>query len=325
MIAALLLAVTIAQASPVPSATPSDDSSPAPTAAPVATEIPVRQYGFIMVPDAWQYHRAESNMSFRRLGDWTHGGSAGEELTVDMMPSYGVSLREFVHYYGRAFSRASGFSLLSSSATPLCHGMAGWTQSYNDSGGGGLTVVYGVTSTRAYVASYSYPGYPGASPEGHASVVSLCPQRDSAGRVAAPPMETPASWAVQDVGYLEPPQGGFASWLLYPKTNAVPTQTIWVMQLPMKGHGALSFGVTYLLSKMLADPTVLRRAPLALCDGTLDGVSIEVRGLREKKPVDVAGAVTVKDGKGYFALYSRPASQPDNGEAVHAIRSLCPH
>lgn len=92
----------------------------------------------------------------------------------------------------------------------------------------------------------------------------------------------------------------------------------------MKGHGGLSYAVTYYLSKMLADPEVLRRAPVSLCGGALDGVSIEVHGLRDKKPVDVAGAVTVKDGKGYFALYSRPADQPDNPDAVHAIRSLCP-
>jgi hypothetical protein len=314
VIASLLLAQLVASPSP----------STLPSPVPVATAIPVRDYGFIAVPKTWQLHRIESNLSFRRLGDWTHGGSAGEEVTVDMMPSYGLSLHDFVRYYGRGFSRGSGFSLLSSGAQPLCDGVAGWTQSYNDAGGGGLTIVYGVTVARAYVAAYSYPGYPGASPEGRASIATLCPPRDPAGRVASPPMDAPANWAAQDVGYLEPPQRGYASWLLFPKANSIPTQVIWVMELPMQQHRGLSYGVTYYLSKMLADPTVLRRAPLSLCGGTLDGVSIEVHGLRDKRPVDVAGAVTVKDGKGYFALYSRPANQSDDADAIHAIRSLCP-
>lgn len=122
MIAALLLAQLVATPSPSPSA----------SQAPGATAVPMRQYGFVRVPDTWQFRNTESNLSYRRLGDWTHGGSAGEEVFVDMMPSYGVSLHDFVRYYGRGFSRASGFSLLSSGALPLCRGAAGWTQSYND-------------------------------------------------------------------------------------------------------------------------------------------------------------------------------------------------
>lgn len=321
MIAAPLLAWLVqsqatASPSPIPSATAS-----APAVEPVLTR---RAGGAIAIPDGWRDKPVKSSPPLKSLGDWNQSGDTGERITLDVMPRLGADLRNVADFFKLPSDVATQ---VTSTPFSLCNGMHGWKQTYNDSAGGGITIVLAPTRARVYIATYSYPAYAGATAEGKAGVESLCPPPDPAtNRARIPISSAPNGWDVEDVTYFWAPAGdrNYAAWIWYSPGAPPGSEQVSVWQFPIGHNRGLSFAITTFLARELdAPPTGIKRSAVILCGG-LDGVAIEMQGVREKKPVVVRGIVTVKNRVAYAAIYTRETSRPELPDATRAVRSLCP-
>ncbi len=184
----MFLAAFIAQAaSPQPNGAPTATIAPSPTASATPSAAPlVPQPVGVSVPSAWKAQSVKpSNAPARRIGVWVDASGDGEALTLDVSPTFGLDLKHIVEAATNEMKRQAGVTILSSGPFALCNGRQGWKQTYHDSSGLGMTFVFALTRSRAYVATYEYPAYPGPLASGEAAAESLCPPLDR-DRASAP-------------------------------------------------------------------------------------------------------------------------------------------
>ena len=79
----------------------------------------------VAVPSSWQVAPIPANERAQTVGKWTNGVADSESIVVFVGPNAGLDVPGFANFYDR--------------------------------------IVYALTRSSAYVALFSYPGYPGAS------------------------------------------------------------------------------------------------------------------------------------------------------------------
>jgi hypothetical protein len=331
MIAAFVFAGAVLQAvspSPAPLASPIPTATASATASASATPPPLRRIGsaIVAIPSSWHAEKPRTFAGVAAvLGKWNDGTPGGEWIALSVSPSTGLDARSFAGRVRDVSLR--GLSLVSSAPLPLCRGTRGWKELYRGSDGSGYTFVYAVTPTRAYIATYAYPGYPGPSAEGEAAAETLCAPTDPVVHVGPPPIEPPSGWHPETPAiFTEAGHLPTTTWLWYPRSDGNRDQSIGVMSFPMPSRGGLSFGITYWLEGLYGGrehATVLQRSPMPLCQ-TLDGMYVVVRGTRVHTPTEVEAVMTLLNKVAYVATYTRALSLPKRPEAERAIRSLCP-
>ncbi len=227
MIATLLLAPGIAQAlGPTPATSPTPLTSPTPGSA-------LAQSAVVAIPASWHAETITTKAEVvRRLGKWTNGPDAGESITLDVAPNFGLDLAAIAKATSGNMRNADPkASMLTSGPIRRCQGRPGWKQTFSDAGDG-ITVVYALTQSRAYFAIYKYPGYPGPSAEGEAAAESLCPPSDPIVHLPPPPISAPAGWRSKDTSAYDTSPGPTA-WAWDPPLGQPAAEMLFVSEFPM--------------------------------------------------------------------------------------------
>jgi hypothetical protein len=333
---AIALALAIAQAvSPQPSLAP----TPAPTAAPTSTATPsavpnatptapaTRQSNVLSIPASWRAQSVKPTAEvIRRIGEWSDGAGNGEAIALDVSPSFGMDLKKLEESAATGIRHQVSVTMLSSAPLQLCHGRAGWKQTYRDTSGEGMTFVYALTKSRAYVVSYTYPAYPGPSPQGETAAESLCPPPDPVVSLPPPPLEPPAKWIAEDPNAYTTPRAGWIVWMWHaPLKERVP-QRLMVAEFPLPPSGGISYGFTEWITRYAnGKATVLKRVPAELCHRSVDGVYVAMRVIDpDGKAMLLESVMTVAGHRAYAAVYSRVNGEAARREAYDALASLCP-
>ncbi len=324
MLALLALAVTLAQAA-TPSPSPTASPAPSPSASP--TPVPMRRVASsaLAVPVTWQSAEQPHQPGYVPLGAWGDAGS-GEEIALSYAANFGRDAGTLAAQWRKGLAQA--FSYVSGGPVPLCHGGRGWQDRFAGTNGAGYTFVYGTTPSRVYVATFTYPGYPGPSAAGQSAALSLCPPADPVVHAGPPPIAPPAGWKTAPVARYEPSgKPAETVWSWYADAAKRESQFVEVVTFAMPpGKGGLSYGFAHLIDAMLGDrghAQVLVRKPATLC-GKYDGVYLEMHATLPGRSNEIESYMTVADRRAYVATYSRVLGSAADPAAERAIRSLCP-